>query len=54
MTIRRGNDVTDDIWNEAAKHDNEKQLAALLSMIGLTNLFNRFNAVTKQIAGAAW
>jgi len=50
----RGDAVTDEIWNEAARHYNEKQLAALLLMIGLTNLFNRLNAATRQMAGAGW
>lgn len=43
--------VPDAIWNEAAEHYNEKGLAALLLMISMTNLFNRLNASTKQIAG---
>ena len=43
--------VTDEIWNEAARHFNEKQLASLLLMIGVTNLFNRMNVPTKQPAG---
>jgi AhpD family alkylhydroperoxidase len=46
--------VPDEIWNEAARHYNEKELAALLLMIGVTNLFNRLNAPTKQPAGAGW
>ena len=46
--------VPDDIWNGAAKHYDEKQLAALLLMIGVTNLFNRMNVPTKQPAGATW
>jgi len=50
----RGDAVTDEIWNEAARHYNEKQLASLLLMIGLTNLFNRLNAATRQMAGAGW
>lgn len=50
----RTDPVPDETWNDAAKHYNERQLASLLLMIGLTNLFNRFNAVTKQMAGAGW
>jgi AhpD family alkylhydroperoxidase len=46
--------VPDEIWNEAAKHYNERGLAALLLMIGTTNLFNRLNIPIKQPAGAAW
>jgi hypothetical protein len=29
-------------------------LAALVLLIGVTNLFNRLNATTKQVAGGAW
>ena len=43
--------VPDEIWNEAAAHYNERQLAALVLMIAVTNLFNRINATTRQLAG---
>jgi AhpD family alkylhydroperoxidase len=46
--------VTDEIWAEAAKHFEEKQLAAIILMIGLTNLFNRINTTTREPAGATW
>ena len=46
--------VPDEIWDEATRHYDEQQLAALILMIGVTNLFNRLNATTKQVAGAAW
>ncbi|NSC23129.1 carboxymuconolactone decarboxylase family protein [Streptomyces albus subsp. chlorinus] len=48
----RTDPVPDEIWDEAARHYDEKQLAGLLLMIGLTNLFNRFNVPTRQPAGA--
>ena len=35
--------VPDEIWDEATRHYDEQQLAALLLMIGVTNLFNHFN-----------
>jgi AhpD family alkylhydroperoxidase len=44
--------VPDEIWNEAARHYDEKGLAALLLMIATTNLFNRLNAPTRQVAGS--
>lgn len=46
--------VTDEIWNDAAEHFNEEQLSALILMIGMTNLFNRLNATTRQPAGQTW
>ena len=43
--------VPDEIWDEAARHYDEKALAALLVSIGVINVWNRFNAATRQIAG---
>ena len=44
--------VTDEIWNEAARVFDEKELMALVVQIGLINVFNRINCATRQIAGA--
>ena len=44
--------VPDSIWEEAARHYDEQGLAALILMIGTTNLFNRLNATTRQVAGS--
>ncbi|MEX2972786.1 MULTISPECIES: carboxymuconolactone decarboxylase family protein [Streptomyces] len=46
--------VPDAVWDEAADHFDERQLAAIILTIGVTNLFNRLNATTKQPAGAGW
>jgi alkylhydroperoxidase family enzyme len=43
--------VPDAVWNEAARHYDEKALAALLLTIGTTNLWNRLNVPTRQVAG---
>ncbi len=43
--------VTDDAWAAAAKHYDEDQLAALVSVIALINAFNRFNVIVRQPAG---
>jgi AhpD family alkylhydroperoxidase len=48
----RPDPVPDDIWDDAADHYDEKQLAAIVLMIAVTNLFNRLNATTRQVAGA--
>jgi AhpD family alkylhydroperoxidase len=50
----RSDAVPDDVWGNAAKHFDEKQLAALVLWIATTNLFNRINAATKQPAGTVW
>lgn len=44
--------VPDAIWDEAARHFDEKQLAALLLAIANTNVFNRLNVAMRQVAGA--
>ena len=52
MTPYRPDPVPDEIWDQAAAHYDERGLAALILMIGVTNLFNRVNATTRQVAGA--
>ncbi|WP_327038392.1 carboxymuconolactone decarboxylase family protein [Micromonospora maris] len=46
--------VTDDIWADAAKHYDERQLGALVLMVGITNLFNRINTTLRVPAGTSW
>ena len=48
----RPDPVPDEVWDAAAAHYDEKGLAAIVFMIALTNLFNRVNATTRQVAGA--
>ncbi len=50
----RPDPVPDEVWNEAAEHFDEKQMAGLVLWVATTNLFNRLNATTKHLAGAAW
>jgi len=47
----RADPVSDEVWEEAARHFDEPALAALLVQIGLINVFNRLNVATKQVAG---
>jgi AhpD family alkylhydroperoxidase len=47
----RPDPVSDEIWEEAAHHYDEKGLSAILVMIATTNLFNRLNAPIRQQAG---
>jgi AhpD family alkylhydroperoxidase len=44
--------VPDGVWSEAARHYDEQGLAALILSIATTNLFNRLNVATGQVAGA--
>src|SRR5437016_4100858 len=44
----RSDPVPDDIWEEATQHYDEKGLAAIIRMITMSNLFNRFNLTVKQ------
>ncbi|HEX9353628.1 MAG TPA: carboxymuconolactone decarboxylase family protein [Streptosporangiaceae bacterium] len=43
--------VTDEAWANAAQHYDEDQLAALVSLIGLINTYNRLNVIIRQPAG---
>ncbi len=43
--------VPDEVWDEAARHYDEAQLAALVIAIATINAFNRLNATTRQISG---
>ncbi|MEU4640537.1 carboxymuconolactone decarboxylase family protein [Micromonospora sp. NPDC023814] len=43
--------VPDRVWDVAATHFDQKELAALLLNIAITNAFNRLNAPTRQQAG---
>jgi alkylhydroperoxidase family enzyme len=43
--------VPDKVWDEAARHYNEPQLAALVVAIATINAFNRVNAPSRQITG---
>ncbi len=47
----RADPVPDEIWDEAARHYDERGLAALILMIATTNVFNRLNVTTRQVAG---
>jgi len=47
----RADPVPDEIWKEAAPHYDENALAALTLWIAMTNLWNRLNFTTRQIAG---
>jgi len=47
----RPNPVPDEIWNEAARHYDERALAGLVIAIATINVWNRLNAATRQVAG---
>jgi len=48
----RDDPVSDQVWAEAARHYDEPQLAALVLYIATTNMWNRLNVATRQVAGA--
>ncbi len=50
----RPESVTDEIWDTAAKHFTEEQLAGIVLWVSTTNLFNRSNASTRQLAPQNW
>ncbi|GAA1416396.1 carboxymuconolactone decarboxylase family protein [Streptomyces thermospinosisporus] len=43
--------VTDEAWENAARHYDEDQLAALMSLIAIINAYNRLNVINRQPAG---
>jgi AhpD family alkylhydroperoxidase len=43
--------VSDEVWANAAKHYDEEQLTALVSLIALINAYNRMNVIVQQPAG---
>jgi AhpD family alkylhydroperoxidase len=47
----RPDPVPDEIWDEASRHHDERQMAGLLLAIAATNVFNRLNVATRQVAG---
>ncbi len=46
--------VTDEIWAEAARHYDERQLGSLVLMVAITNFFNRLNTTFRVPAGTRW
>jgi alkylhydroperoxidase family enzyme len=46
--------VPDQIWNDAADHYDEQELAAIILMIATTNFFNRINVTIREPAGTTW
>ena len=48
----REDPVPDAIWNETARHYDERRLATLVLWIALTNVWNRINVATRQVAGS--
>jgi AhpD family alkylhydroperoxidase len=47
----RADPVPDEVWEQAALHYGEAELAGLVIAIGNINVWNRFNVATKQVAG---
>ncbi len=47
----RADAVSDEVWSEARRHYDETALSALVTSIGLINLWNRLNAATRQVSG---
>jgi len=51
----RPDPVPDEIWDEAARHYDEVELASLVVAIAGINVWNRLNVTTRQVVGqVAW
>jgi AhpD family alkylhydroperoxidase len=48
----RPDPVSDEVWDEAARHYDQTALAALIIEIAMINVWNRFNVATRQPAGS--
>ena len=48
----RSDPLPDEVWNDATRHFNETVLAGLIVSIAQINVWNRLNAVTRQVSGA--
>ncbi len=47
----RDDPVPDAVWAEAAKHYDEKALAAIVMQVAVINVWNRLNVATGQVMG---
>jgi AhpD family alkylhydroperoxidase len=47
----RSDPIPDDVWEQAARHYDESELAGLVVAIAAINAWNRINAATRQITG---
>jgi AhpD family alkylhydroperoxidase len=47
----RPDPVSDDVWQDAARQYDDRQLGALVLAIATINAWNRINATTRQITG---
>ena len=48
----RPDPVPDEVWDAAARHYDEQQLAVLVLWVATTNTYNRLNVSTRQQPGA--
>ena len=46
----RSDPVPDEVWNDVARHFNEREQAFLVLGIATINLYNRINVTTRQVA----
>jgi AhpD family alkylhydroperoxidase len=43
--------VSDDTWAQVRKHYDDNQIAALITVVGLINFYNRLNVIARTPAG---
>lgn len=54
VTVISEDGVPDAVWDEAKKHFDDRQLAALVLHVAVVNVWNRLNVATRQVAGSGW
>lgn len=51
VTLLADGGVPDEVWEQAAEHFDEAELAQLLSVIAVINTWNRFQVATRAVPG---
>ncbi|HJT18639.1 MAG TPA: carboxymuconolactone decarboxylase family protein [Thermoanaerobaculia bacterium] len=51
LTVLDRTGVSDEVWNEARRYYDERELAGLVIAIANINVWNRLNIPTRQVAG---
>ncbi len=54
VTLIADDGVPDAVWDDAKRHFNEQELAALVLYVSVVNVWNRLNVATRQVAGSGW
>ncbi|MFI0722753.1 carboxymuconolactone decarboxylase family protein [Streptomyces sp. NPDC021224] len=54
LADRSADAAPEELWDRLTSFYDERQMSALILLIGVTNMFNRINAVVHEPAGTNW